>query len=613
MAERALRNHFDYDAAMVTRAHEGVANFIEIVKKELRNGFPLYISGDSKNGGGHAWVCDGFDKNNRFHMNFGWSGQADGFFSLEALNLTTTGSEFHGAQHSFNLRLHVIAIHPNKPNTPKINADIAYGSPDINFDYGSNMGFVEKAPTTTFGTAKVMYSRFINQAQSPLVGDIGIGIYDAEGKLIKVTPYGQDGKEIFSKDKFPTYEGKWISGGVIVDPITFTLDFSTLNDGTYSLYPIAARQQEDGTLGAWARMKKSPRIVMKVENGNITYSELPSETVAFQLTSDPTFDNKLMPGEPNTLNLNIRKLDANFFNGTVKTELINNENKVVFTTQTKDVVEFDVYTTTRVRLPFNLPYDVASGIYHLRTTITNTDNESCQVRENTSQAPYTLTIEEKSQAGIFSNAIVYAQDDEEGSVQMENFDVSRSPTFRITCIAYPAKDAQYKGELRLYLIDTVTGMSIPVMKKPQQVNITQTDDTQVITSDWIDPKTEKLINNRRYRLALFGVVDGKNVDLLPTSTKSPYLSLINGPYDRYPDDVTNSVEEVSIKPILHFVDGHLHVQQQGLKRVEVYDMNGTLVTSSAASGTDNLSLSIPKGTYVVRVVTQRSRYTSVIR
>lgn len=613
MAERALRNHFDYDAAMVTRAHEGVANFIEIVKKELRNGFPLYISGDSKNGGGHAWVCDGFDKNDRFHMNFGWSGQADGFFSLEALNLTTTGSEFHGAQHSFNLRLHVIAIHPNKPGTPKINADIAYGSPDINFDYGSNMGFVGDAPTTTSGTAKVMYSRFINQAQSPLVGDIGIGIYDAEDKLIKVTPYGQDEKEILSKDKFPTYEGKWISGGVIVDPITFTLDFSTLTDGTYSLYPIAARQQEDGTLGAWARMKKSPRIVMKVENGNITYSELPSETVAFQLTSDPTFDNKLMPGEPNTLNLNIRKLDANFFNGTVKTELINNENKVVFTTQTKDVVEFDVYTTTRVRLPFNLPYDVASGIYHLRTTITNADNVSCQVRESTSQAPYTLTIEEKSQAGIFSNAIVYAQDDEEGSVQMENFDVSRSPTFRITCIAYPAKDAQYKGELTLYLIDTVTGMSIPVMKKPQQVNITQTDDTQVITSDWIDPKTEKLINNRRYRLALFGVVDGKNVDLLPTSTKSPYLSLINGPYDRYPDDVTNSVEEVSIKPILHFVDGHLHVQQQGLKRVEVYNMNGILVASSAASGTDNLSLSIPKGTYVVRVVTQSSRYTSVIR
>ena len=64
-------------------------------------------------------------------------------------------------------------------------------------------------------------------------------------------------------------------------------------------------------------------------------------------------------------------------------------------------------------------YDIASGTYHLRTTITNADNVSCQVRESASQEPYTLTIEEKSQTGIFSKATVYAQDEEEGSVQME--------------------------------------------------------------------------------------------------------------------------------------------------------------------------------------------------
>ena len=613
MAERALRNYFDYDAAMVTRSYEGVDNFIEIVKEELRNGFPLYISGDSKTGGGHAWVCDGFDEEDRFHMNFGWNGQANGYYSLATLNVTSTGSEFNGAQHSFNRRLHVIAIHPNKPGTPKIDADIAYQSPNINFDYGSDMAFVGDAPTTLSATAKVMYSRFINQSQSELVGDIGLGIYDQEGKLVKVTPYGQDGRKIFTKDRFVFNEGKWVSGGVIDDKITFTLDFTTLTDGIYSLYPIAARTQEDGTLGAWARMKKAPRIVMKVKNGNISYLELPSTTTAYQLTTNPGFDNKVMPGEPNVLRLNIRKLDANFFNGTIKAELINSENKVVFTTQTDEIVDFDVYTTKRVRMPFNLPYDIASGTYHLRTTITNADNVSCQVRENASQKPYTLTIEAKSQADIFSNAIVYAQDNEEGSVQMENFDVSRSPTFRLVCIAYLAKNVQYKGGLTLYLIDTVTGMSIQVTKKPLQVDLTQVDDMTMITSEWIDPKTEKLINNRRYRVALFDVVGGKNVDLLPISTRSPYLSLINGPHDKYPEGGTNGVEEVSVKPTLQFVDGCLHIQQQGLRRVEVYGMNGILVASSAANGTDNLNLSIPKGTYVVRIITQGGRYTSVIR
>ena len=613
MAERALRNYFDYDAALVTRANEGVDNFIEIVKKELRNGFPLYISGDSRSGGGHAWVCDGFDKEDMFHMNFGWNGQANGYYSLATLSVTSTGSEFNGAQHSFNRGLHVIAIHPNKPNTPKIDDDIAYQSPTIKFNNDGMMAFVGDAPTTTSDAAKVMFTGFVNYANAVLVGDIGLGIYNQEGKLVKVTPYGQDGRKIFSKERFVFNDGEWVSGGVINDKVTFTLDFKSLADGTYSLCPIAARMLEDSTLGAWARMKTAPRIVMKVENSKITYLELPTKEPAFLLTTEPELDNKLMLDEPNVLRLNIRKLDANIFYGTVKVELINNENKVVYTTETAGTVDFDAFNTKRVRLPFNLPYDIASGTYHLRTTITNADNVSCQVRESASQEPYTLTIEEKSQAGIFSKATVYVQDDEEGSVQMENFDISKSPTFRVACIASLAKNVHYKGGLTLYLIDTVTGMSIQVTKNPLQVDLTQVDDMAIITSDWIDPKTEKLINNRRYRVALFGVVDGRNVDLLPISTTSPYLSLINGPYDKYPEGGTNGVEEVRIKPTLQFVDGCLHIQQKGLKRVEVYGMNGMLVASSAASGTDNLSLSIPKGTYVVRIITESSRYTSVIR
>ena len=613
MAVRALRNYFDYDAALVTRFDEGEDNFIEIVKKELRNGFPLYISGESKTGGGHAWVCDGFDKEDRFHMNFGWNGQANGYYSLATLDVKSTGSEFNGAQHSFNKRIHVIAIHPNKPNTPKIDDDIAYQSPTIKFNNDGMMAFVGDAPTTTSDAAKVMFTGFVNRSDAKLIGDIGLGIYNQEGKLVKVTPYGQDGRKIFSKERFVFNDGEWISGGVVNDKVTFTPDFKALPDGTYSLCPIAARMLEDSTLGAWARMKTAPRIVMKVENSKITYLELPTEEPAFLLTTEPKLDNKVMLGEPNVLRLNIRKLDANIFYGTVKVELINNENKVVYTTETAGTVDFDAFNTKRVRLPFNLPYDIASGTYHLRTTITSTDNISYPVREKASQEPYTLTIEGKSQAGIFSRATVYTQDNEEGSVPMENFDVSKSPTFRVACIATLAENVHYKGGLTFYLIDTVTGMSIQVMKNPLQVDLSQADDMTIITSDWIDPKTEKLINNRRYRVALFGVVDGRNVDLLPFSTTSPYLSLINGPYDKYPEGGTDGVEELSIKPALQFVDGCLHIQQQGLKRVEIYGMNGMLVASSAASGTDNLTLSVPKGTYVVRIITQSSRYTSVIR
>ena len=107
-------------------------------------------------------------------------------------------------------------------------------------------------------------------------------------------------------------------------------------------------------------------------------------------------------------------------------------------------------------------------------------------------------------------------------------------------------------------------------------------------------------------MALIGVEDGRNIDLIPSSLKPTFISIIN-------NGATNGINETRFKDIIQFSDGRLYVQQQGLKRVEVYAMNGALVTSSTANGTDNLSLTLPKGTYVVRITTQGGRYTSVIR
>ena len=173
-------------------------------------------------------------------------------------------------------------------------------------------------------------------------------------------------------------------------------------------------------------------------------------------------------------------------------------------------------------------------------------------------------------------------------------------------MAFLGKNVHYKGSLTLYLIDNQTDVSIPVMKTPLQVDLTKEGSMTMIKSDWIDPKVEQLINKRRYRVALIGVEDGRNIDLIPSSLKPTFISIIN-------NGVTNGINETRFKDIIQFSDGRLYVQQQGLKRVEVYAMNGALVTSSTANGTDNLSLTLPKGTYVVRITTQGGRYTSVIR
>lgn len=57
---------------------------------ELAAGRPFYLSGANSEGG-HAFVCDGYDGNRCYHINWGWGGQSDGFFLLSSLNPSSQG------------------------------------------------------------------------------------------------------------------------------------------------------------------------------------------------------------------------------------------------------------------------------------------------------------------------------------------------------------------------------------------------------------------------------------------------------------------------------------------------------------------------------------------
>ena len=59
--------------------------WVDSLKSDLDNGFPIYYDGDGPDGG-HAFVCDGYDNNNMFHFNWGWRGSFDGYYALTNLN-----------------------------------------------------------------------------------------------------------------------------------------------------------------------------------------------------------------------------------------------------------------------------------------------------------------------------------------------------------------------------------------------------------------------------------------------------------------------------------------------------------------------------------------------
>lgn len=58
----------------------------EILKNELRHGRPILYTGYTMNIDGHAFVIDGFDDNDRFHINWGYGGAYDdGYYDITQL------------------------------------------------------------------------------------------------------------------------------------------------------------------------------------------------------------------------------------------------------------------------------------------------------------------------------------------------------------------------------------------------------------------------------------------------------------------------------------------------------------------------------------------------
>ena len=176
-----------------------------------------------------------------------------------------------------------------------------------------------------------------------------------------------------------------------------------------------------------------------------------------------------------------------------------------------------------------------------------------------------------------------------------------------------ADHMRYQGGLSLALIDTEDDRVIMLMKHAQQVDLSDAHFSEQIVTGWLKPADLKIINNRTYRLAVMGEVDGKERNLWPAAVAPFYVSIVNGPLNQYPNDKPNALPTVAFTGRLRFADGMLEVQQAGLMRVEVYSVNGMLVSRSHAVEDNQVAMSLPKGTYVVRIITRNGQSSKIIR
>lgn len=179
----ALKEYFDYDGAahMVYRDEYANADWEKMIYDELAAKRPVYLSGTSISGTsvvGHAFVCDGYDGEGLFHINWGWGGMSDGYFRLTLLNPDDHGTGGNNGSGGFNMdEGAIIGIQPNQGGTSQ---EVAQMTLD-------HFAATEETVTrnSIFGSFSVPVNAACwNNTSQTLSVELGLAYYDESNEMV---------------------------------------------------------------------------------------------------------------------------------------------------------------------------------------------------------------------------------------------------------------------------------------------------------------------------------------------------------------------------------------------------------------------------------------------
>ena len=259
----ALTHYFGYSKAARYADRSGYTSktWNNMIYEELKEGRPVLYGGVTPTGGGHEFVCDGYESGDYFHINWGWSGLSDGYFRLSVLNPDQQGiGSFEGGY-----SLSQCAILGVKPNEGEEQLD-AMTVIDLHMRGLSQMS--RKSIEQGFKKLSMSYELF-NYMLLPFEGKMGVGLYK-DGKLMKVV-----------------HESELISYEPITPKRTFykaiLKDFGAGLKGDYQLLPMC----KDKKSNTWQLCPGSEKSVcnLHITETQLNASIINPQTIDLKLVS----------------------------------------------------------------------------------------------------------------------------------------------------------------------------------------------------------------------------------------------------------------------------------------------------------------------------------------
>ena len=182
----AYREYFGIDnhVRAIFRTDYDYNEWEKFIYNEMEAGRPVILCGVyySSGWGGHGFVCDGYQEStDKYHINWGWNGSYDGYFSLTALN--SSGSTGTGSG-SYTLYLTaIIGIQPpiegHKYNQEDPRAAV------VDLGITGSRSFIRENSEEDF-KGITLFNAVYNHMQYNTELVAGLGVYDKDGNLLDV-------------------------------------------------------------------------------------------------------------------------------------------------------------------------------------------------------------------------------------------------------------------------------------------------------------------------------------------------------------------------------------------------------------------------------------------
>lgn len=242
----AMAGYFSYDKNIkyLQRSYYSVAEWNEIVYRELAASRPVYYSGvTDDNSVGHAFVCDGY-RDGYFHINWGWGGLSNGYFLLSALDPGQQG--VGGSTSGYNSSQDIV-----------INIRKARENTTVEPLYYNNSDFSASQTTFSFSETASFKGRIFNG-----------GVYESKVNL-GIMAVGASADTTYIAGGSGTYRPNSGTGILKVGMSQFPKA-----EGEYTVWPA---YQDPGT-GVWYKMHTKSgckgSLAATVSGDNVTFSTI---------------------------------------------------------------------------------------------------------------------------------------------------------------------------------------------------------------------------------------------------------------------------------------------------------------------------------------------------